>query len=192
MHTRPICQPQRSWQVRAGCTWSMWTVGGDDLKKPGMGLWKTLVAQHGEPDTLKATSGTKGRHLYFCMDKTVGLKKLKIFATMTVDNVNYSIDGRGVGGVIFAAPSTYIGADDTLLQYSWETEPTQKNRGDVKGMPGWLTKMVNNQGDGTTAEKPMKDTKLSTTCAQSDDSSSMPKSEAQSPRGESTLNALSS
>jgi hypothetical protein len=165
-------------------------VGGDKLKQPGMGLWKTLIAQHGEPDTLKATSGTKWRHLYFCMDRTVGLKKLNNFSMVTVNKVNYGIDGRAVGGVIFAAPSAYLGANDTLLHYSWDAKPTQENRGDVKPMPGWVTEIINNRGDGTSAENPKKDIKLSTIFAQSDESNSMPNSEAHTLCGESTFDGL--
>jgi hypothetical protein len=57
-------------------------------------------------------------------------------------------------------------------------------------MLGWLTDLVNNRGDGTSAENPRNDTKLSMRCAQSDDS--IHNNEAQSSRGKSTFDGLSS
>jgi hypothetical protein len=81
-------------------------VDRNDEKPSGMCLWRTLVAKHGEPDTLKVISGRDGLHLYFKRDQTIGLKKLNNFERLTVKNVSYGVDGRGVGGLIFAPLTT--------------------------------------------------------------------------------------
>jgi hypothetical protein len=111
-----------------------------------MSLWKTLVAEHAEPDTLKVISGRNGLHLYFKTDQTIGLKKLNNFQGLTLKNVSYMLDGRRVGGVIFALPTDYS-ANGKLLQYSWVLEPVQGERRDEKGIPRWLANVINTGRD---------------------------------------------
>jgi hypothetical protein len=67
------------------------------------------VAKHGEPATLKAVTGSGGFHYYFSRSGTIGLNKRNNFSGLRVDGTLFGIDGRGVGGLLFALPSQYKG-----------------------------------------------------------------------------------
>jgi hypothetical protein len=99
------------------------------------------------------------------------------------------MDGGGLGGCIFAEPTWYV-REGQLVSYEWLNGPPSYEA--CKEMPGWVKDLVNNRGDALLAENPKKDTILSTICAQSNNSDSIPNKEAQSLRGESTFDGLSS
>jgi hypothetical protein len=90
-----------------------------ELKRAGTELWNELVAEHGEPATLKAVTGSGGFHLYFSRSRTVGLNRRNNFAGLRVDGTPFGIDGRGVGGLLFAPPSRYTGNEGETKTYSW-------------------------------------------------------------------------
>jgi hypothetical protein len=81
-------------------------------KRAGTELWNELVAEHGEPATLKAVTGSGGFHLYFSRSGTVGLNRRNNFAGLKVDGALYGVDGRGVGGLLFAPPLHTRGSEE--------------------------------------------------------------------------------
>jgi hypothetical protein len=117
-------------------------VGDDGKKRCGLSLWNKLIAEHTEPDTLKAISGNGGCHVYFRLDQSTGLKQTNNFKTLIIDGEFYRIDGRAIGGLIYAPPSAYEGPDGKILHYRWVTAPTMKEDC-VRGMAKWLVDCVN-------------------------------------------------
>jgi hypothetical protein len=159
----------------------------DNPKKlPGIDLWNRLINIHGEPDTLRARTALEGLHYLF--RSSPGLSSQKNFATVKNGKDTFALDGRGLGGVIFAEPTAYV-REGQLVNYEWLNGPPSYKA--CKEMPGWVKDLVNNRGDALSAENPKNDIKLSTTCAQSDNSDSIPSNEAQSSCGEYTFNGLS-
>ncbi|GAQ92639.1 hypothetical protein KFL_010800030 [Klebsormidium nitens] len=116
-------------------------VTGDNEKNPGTELWDRMVALHGEPDTLKAKSGSGGFHYYFKADSP-GLKCTQNFSTMKVDGKKFAMDGRGIGGLMYAQPSSYIDGQGNLKTYMWLNGPPSYDA--CKLMPPWLIELVNN------------------------------------------------
>ncbi|GAQ93337.1 hypothetical protein KFL_014490030 [Klebsormidium nitens] len=115
----------------------------DSTKQAGMDLWNRLVFEHGEPNTLRAKTGSGGLHFYFSVSQTPRLKRTRNFSGVKVDGHTHGIDGRGRGGVIFCPPSSYTDENGTRYSYFWEHgEP----RLGCNGMPDWLTDLVNAQG----------------------------------------------
>lgn len=126
-------------------------------KRAGMELWDKLVAEHGEPATLKAVTGSGGFHFYFSRSGSVGLNRMNNFAGLVVDgvalkgarvaeldeslekSVTYGIDGRGVDGLCFAPPSRYMGKQGETKTYSWALG----GDGVPQPMPAWLVDVIN-------------------------------------------------
>ncbi|GAQ92398.1 hypothetical protein KFL_010060020 [Klebsormidium nitens] len=112
-----------------------------DEKRPGIELWEQLVRIHGEPETLKARTGSHGLHLYFKLDSP-HLTWKQNFSGVKVDKQTFGIDGRGLGGVIFAPPTSYLKAHGELATYEWINGPPSYEA--CQEMPFWLAKLVNN------------------------------------------------
>jgi hypothetical protein len=156
-------------------------------KLPVIDLWNRLINIHGEPDSLRARTASGGLHYLF--QSSPGLSSQKNFATVKDGRDVFGLDGRGLGGCIFAEPTAYM-REGQLVSYEWLNGPPSYEA--CKEMPGWVKNLVNNCGDALSAENPKNDTKLSTICAQSDNSDSIPNNEAQSSCEESTFDGLSS
>jgi hypothetical protein len=56
----------------------------DEEKRAGTELWDELVAEHGEPATLKAVTGSGGFHFYFSRSGTIGLNRRNNFSGLKV------------------------------------------------------------------------------------------------------------
>lgn len=122
----------------------------DSRKLPGTDLWSQLLFEHGEPNTLRAKSGSGGLHYYFSVSQTPRLKKTRNFSTVKIDGKTYGIDGRGHGGVIFCPPSSYTDEGGSTYSYEWDYgEP----RLGCNAMCDWLVDLVNAQG-GTALPEP--------------------------------------
>jgi hypothetical protein len=91
-------------------------------KRAGAELWDKLVAEHGEPATLKVVTGSGGFHFYFSRSETVGLNRRNNFQGLVVGGSKYGVDGRGTGGLLFAPPSRYMGKQGEMKTYSWAPE----------------------------------------------------------------------
>ncbi|GAQ93078.1 hypothetical protein KFL_012860020 [Klebsormidium nitens] len=111
-------------------------------KRPGIELWQQLVEIHGEPETLKARTGSGGLHLYFKLDSP-GLTWRRNFQGLKVDDETFCVDGRGIGGVVFASPTSYSIAYGKLATYEWINGPPSYEA--CHDMPTWLAKLVNNR-----------------------------------------------
>jgi hypothetical protein len=110
-------------------------------KQVGTELWDKLVEKHGEPQTIKARSGSGGFH-YLFRASTPGLKCIRNFESIRVDDVSFGIDGRGLGGVLFAYPSSYVRDDGLIASYEWLNGPATFDA--CQHMPLWLVEIVNN------------------------------------------------
>jgi P4 family phage/plasmid primase-like protien len=119
----------------------------DVEKKAGTELWQKLVAEHGEPATLKAVTGSGGFHYYFSRSGTVGLNRRNNFAGLRVDGALYGVDGRGVGGLLFAPPSCYTGTRGETKSYSW----APGGDGAPQPMPAWLVGVINACSSGASS-----------------------------------------
>jgi hypothetical protein len=108
-------------------------------KRDGTELWTALTAEHGDINTMKASTGSgSGLHLYFSNSKTLGLHHRKNF-TKHLD-LTWAIDGRGEDGVVFVSPSTYHDKDGATYGYTWLNGDASSPR---NAMPEWLTKILN-------------------------------------------------
>ncbi|GAQ85303.1 hypothetical protein KFL_002280180 [Klebsormidium nitens] len=117
-------------------------------KRPGTELWQQLVEIHGEPETLNARTGSGGLHLYFKLDSP-GLKWRRNFQGLKVDDKTFGVDGRGIGGVVFASPTSYLNAHGKLATYyEWINGPPSYEACQV--MPIWLAELVNNHAGHST------------------------------------------
>jgi hypothetical protein len=118
-----------------------------ELEKSGTELWDKLVAEHGEPATLKSVTGSGGFHLYFSRSGTVGLNRRNNFAGLRVDGTLFGIDGRGVGGLLFAPPSSYTETRGETKSYSW----APGGDGVPQPMPAWLVGVINACSSGASS-----------------------------------------
>jgi hypothetical protein len=118
-------------------------------KRAGTELWDKLVAEHGEPATLKAVTGSGGFHFHFSPSGTVGLNRKNNFAGLVADGALFGIDGRGTGGLLFAPPSRYMGKRGETKSYSW----APGGDGVPQPMPACLVGVINAGSSG--AESPI-------------------------------------
>jgi hypothetical protein len=110
-------------------------------KQDGTELWTALTAEHGDINTMKASTGFgSGLHLYFNNSKTLGLQHRKNFTSLKHLDLTWAIDGRGADGVVFVSPTTYHDKDGATYGYSWLNGDASSPR---NAMPEWLTKILN-------------------------------------------------
>jgi hypothetical protein len=95
---------------------------GPKAKRPGIELCEPLVKTHGEAETLTARTGSEGIHLYFKLDSP-GLKWKRNFQGVKVGDKSYGVDGRGMGGIVFAEPTSYVNGQGELATYQWQNGP---------------------------------------------------------------------
>jgi hypothetical protein len=100
-----------------------------------------------EPATMKAVTGSKGFHLYFSRSGTIGLNRRNNFSGLRVDGALSGIDGRGVGGLLFAPPSRYTGMQKETKSYSW----APGGDGVPQPMPAWLVGVINASSFGASS-----------------------------------------
>lgn len=115
-------------------------VSSKEKKRAGVELWRKLVEKHGEPQTLKAQTGSGGFHYYF-KATTPGLRCTRNFAGIRVDETVFGIDGRARGGVVFAHPARYIKDQGKVASYQWLNGLPSFDA--CEDMPPWLTIFLN-------------------------------------------------
>lgn len=118
-------------------------------KLPGMELWNRLIAEHGEPSTLKAKTGSGGFHYLFRIDSP-GLTRKSNFAGLKSGRDCFGIDGRALGGVLFADPACYRDGKGRLCKYEWLNGPPSYKA--CSELPLWLAKIVNDGAVGSNDE----------------------------------------
>jgi hypothetical protein len=123
-------------------------VASTDKKRSGMELWNRLVELHGQSETLTERTGSGGIHMYFKANSP-GLECTKNFSVVKVDGEPFAVDGRGQGGDVFAARSSYINGKGELAAYQWLNGPPSYDA--CKDMPSWLSKFLNDQKGRTPA-----------------------------------------
>jgi hypothetical protein len=125
-------------------------VSSKDGRSSGIQLWNRLVEEHGEPQTLKAQSGSGGYHFYF-KAATPGLRCTRNFAGIKVDNIEYGIDDRAGGGIVFAQPASYVKPQGHLATYKWLNGPASFQA--CQDMPSWLVKSLNDHVQQTATDE---------------------------------------
>jgi hypothetical protein len=119
----------------------------------GLGTLNRLVERYGEPDTLKAVSGSGGYHFVFKADSP-GLTRTENFSTLKVrersirddgcpkvDIISYGIDGRACGGLLYAEPTCYTKGPEEFATYRWLNGPPSYDA--CEQMPLWLAQIAN-------------------------------------------------
>lgn len=100
-----------------------------DLKHGGLERWNMLISKHGDPKTLKATSGSGGRHYVF-----------KAKAGQAYTGKIGSKDEKGIdvrhNHIIVVEPSYHYHAK---AQYKWDQEPKRDIIADV---PSWIAELI--------------------------------------------------
>ena len=87
---------------------------------------------------LVANTANNGKHLYFSYSKSdaAGLRQLGNTAKISVNGSKTTIDIRGEGGCVFAAPTSFAGKS-----YAWMSEVPRTE--DLSPCPPWLISMLN-------------------------------------------------
>ena len=140
--------------IKTGEESDLIAVDGDRLKPKdaeaglldGVEVMNNKFQEHGDDSLLyvPAKTGSDGRHWLFSLSKSkaAGLVKQTNNAKLIVGGQRTTIDIRGEGGCIFAAPSAYGNKSYTFLT----DVPSSQ---DLQAMPAWLIDIVN----GTTKGK---------------------------------------
>lgn len=124
--------------IKTGAISDIFVLNIDVRDKPdedllaGMPLWNRLIAQYGEPNTLRAVTASGGFHYYFSYGESLkdGLQSPKNFAGVDYEGQYYGIDGRGHGGIVLAPPgSPEIGLNNTCAQNPREKTSNQLHYG---------------------------------------------------------------
>ena len=100
--------------------------------------WKIFLQENNqkEPNTVKATSGSGGIHLYFKYNNE--LENIK--STSKCFGTDYDIDIRTNGGCIIIPPTKYFNNNlNKEVEYQWETSIFDK---EPKSLPSWLKKIL--------------------------------------------------
>jgi hypothetical protein len=147
-------------------------------KRPGIELYEQLVKIHGEPETLTARTGSGGIHLYFKLNSP-GLKWKRNFQGVKVGDESYGVDGRGMGGIVFAEPTSYVNGQGELATYQWQNGPPSYDA--CREMPKFLVDLVNyHAGQRAIASEEEKETTYDTLGASIDVSESSEEAEGPS------------
>ncbi|KAI9091025.1 bifunctional DNA primase/polymerase [Phlyctochytrium arcticum] len=102
-------------------------------KSTGVQDWETLIFEHGEPKTLKATSPSGGAHYYFQWDDDFAkLVKTTSTCVMSIDDQLCAIDLRGEGGFIMTPPSSLSNG-----VYAFENEEES-----IAQLPNWIKQNI--------------------------------------------------
>ena len=134
--------------IKTGEESDLIAVDGDRLKPKdaeaglldGVEVMNNKFQEHGDDSLLyvPAKTGSDGRHWLFSLSKSkaAGLVKQTNNAKLIVGGQRTTIDIRGEGGCIFAAPSAYGNKSYTFLT---DVPPSK----DLQAMPAWLIELVN-------------------------------------------------
>jgi P4 family phage/plasmid primase-like protien len=121
--------------------------------------WEKLLQEQNkkEPETVKATSGNGGIHLYFKYDEEISNVK----STDHVFGKDYDIDIRTNGGCIIAPPSKYYNENQKKeVKYEWVTSILDK---EPKEIPDWMRALLLNKKEkikDEIKEEPKEETKI--------------------------------
>lgn len=119
-------------------------VAATEKKSSGIQLWSQLVKAHGEPETLRAQSGSGGYHYLFKANSPGVSRDKGNFSGLKVGKTTFGIDGRGCDGLLYAEPTSYIRGEGELASYQWINGPPSFDA--CKMMPEWLVDIVNRGG----------------------------------------------
>ena len=145
--------------IKTGKESDIYVVDADVLKtkdaeeglKDGVEILENKFQQNGESmeDYLMASTANKGKHLYFSYSKSdaAGLRQLGNTAKISVDGSKTTIDVRGEGGCVFAAPTSFAGKS-----YAWMSEVPRTE--DLLPCPPWLIDILNRSGQQKRANAP--------------------------------------
>lgn len=113
----------------------------------GMQLMQDLIEQHGLPcNTPIQVTGSGGKHYLFSLSKSMqaGLVAVNNRAKIRFDGKRTTIDVRGEGGNILAAPTTYR-AGDVTRSYQWQSPLCPAS--ELPAAPDWIIDILNKAPD---------------------------------------------
>lgn len=108
-----------------------------DIKDGGLRCWEALVAEHGDPQTVKVATGGGGYHYYFALDErtatlTKGIKRIR-----DADGMPSGIDLMAEGSQVVAPPSVHYSG----RKYRFVVRPERYPEGPAP-MPEWLFQLL--------------------------------------------------
>jgi hypothetical protein len=130
-----------------------------DVKDEGFEALERMLKEHGDflENTPRLNTGNGGLHILFSLSESeqAGLLNYNNRARIRYKGEAVGIDVRERGGMLYTAPSSYVGLDGTLRCYKWDQEilPDRSNR---RAIPEWLVSIpnVSNEAPDRGAEAP--------------------------------------
>jgi hypothetical protein len=130
-----------------------------DVKGGGQAALAQMLKEHGgfPDDTPREITGNGGLHFLFSLSQSAeaGLRSCACRTEIRYNGKKVGIDIRGMGGVLYTAPSSYVGVDGTLRCYKWDQE-ILPDRSNLRAIPEWLVSILNvgNKASDRGAEAP--------------------------------------
>ncbi|GAQ91604.1 hypothetical protein KFL_008160040 [Klebsormidium nitens] len=97
-----------------------------DVKDGGFQAVERMLEEHGLflEDTPRLTTGNGGMHVLFSLSQSAeaGLRNCANRKRIRYKGEPVGIDVRGRGGMLYTAPSSYVGLDGTCRCYEWDQE----------------------------------------------------------------------
>ena len=123
-----------------------------DAKDGGHAALEQMLEEHGGflEDTPRLTTGNGGFHILFSLSQSAeaGLRNCANRTRIRYKGKAVGIDARGRGGILYTAPSSYMGLDGTLRCYEWDQE-ILPDRSNLRAIPEWLVSILNDSGEAT-------------------------------------------
>ncbi|GAQ92412.1 hypothetical protein KFL_010100016 [Klebsormidium nitens] len=109
-----------------------------------------MLKDHGGflEDTPRLNTGNGGLHILFSLSQSeqAGLRNCSNRAWIRYEGKAVGIDVRGRGGMLYTAPSSYVGLDGTLRCYTWDHE-ILPDRSNLRATPDSLVAILNGSGE---------------------------------------------
>lgn len=121
-----------------------------DVKDGGFKELERMLEEHGGflEDTPRLTSGNGGMHVLFSLlqSEQAGLRNCANRERIRYHGDRVGIGTRGRGGMLYTAPSSYVGLDGTRRCYKWDHE-ILPDRSNLRAVPGWLISILYESGE---------------------------------------------
>ena len=104
-----------------------------------------MLEEHGgfPEDTPRLTTGNGGMHVLFSLSQSAeaGLRNCANREKIRYQGERVGIDTRGRGGMLYTAPSSYVGLDGRRRSYEWDQE-ILPDRSNLRAVPEWLISIL--------------------------------------------------
>jgi hypothetical protein len=121
-----------------------------DVKDGGFEALERMLEEHGGflEDTPRLTTGNGGMHILFSLSQSAeaNLRNCANREKIRYQGEKVGIDTRGRGGMLYTAPSSYVGLDGRRRSYEWDQE-ILRDRSNLRAAPEWLVTILNESGE---------------------------------------------